>query len=177
MKLIRQISLHKLGGSHPTSWKPWENNWFPPEKKEFCQWTAFGFKLQCLFFRSSLGCLPSCMAAMQVLNLPATTITWTNSWKSMKSIFLPYFLLFLSLSWMDTYVFIYECVCVCVCVYVYAHTQPVDCLLIVSLENPNSLNIYSALIMSLINKCYTNISFNLYIIIHYETCTSTPSIL
>lgn len=74
-------------------------------------------------------------------------------------------------------IYIWVCMCVCVCVYVYAHTHPVDCLLIVSLENPNSLNIYSALIMSLINKCYTNISFNLYIITRYETCTSTPSIL
>lgn len=121
LKLIRQISLHKLGGSHPNSWKSWENNWFPPKKKEFCQWTAFGFKLQCLFFRSSLGCLPSCMAAIQVLNLPTTTITWANSWKSMKSIFLPHLLLYLSLGWIHMYLYmsVYMCLrgCICICTH------------------------------------------------------------
>lgn len=127
LKLIRQVSLYKLGGSHPTSWKPWENNWFPPKKRKFCQWTAFGFKLQCLFFSSSLGCLPSCLSCRfwTCQPPPSHEPIPENQWNQSFSPTSCYF----SLSLLDGYVCIYIWVrvCVCACIHVYAHTHPVDC--------------------------------------------------
>lgn len=44
----KQMALHRVGGPHPRSWRPHKTKTDMPDKRGFCQETAFGPKMELL---------------------------------------------------------------------------------------------------------------------------------
>ena len=92
---------HIMGGPRPISGRSYRQR-LTKTKKEFCQQeTAFRLKLQWLFPGS-----PAYWITLQILDLSASTIPWTNSLK-----FIRYFFFFLYFHILKN-----------ICIYTYTHT-------------------------------------------------------